>query len=196
MCTTNTIEEAAVTSAPITALLPPTPCTRRKDYCLAFMIVCYLVPISLVIYNYQSNPSVSNLICDDTCKNTITCMMVLMGGGALFYERERGDPVSMVIIGVLLVGLVGLIRITESDPTHFIFAYLAFAAIMGFMVRHSYLHRNNWVLWSSLGIEILALLVIAAHMNTNNIFLGEIVYILNFALFYLYLHFYENHRRP
>jgi len=83
MCTMNTIEEAAVTPATITALLPPTPCTRRKDYCLAFMIACYLVPISLVIYNYQSNPSVSNLICDDTCKNTITCMMVLMGGGGI-----------------------------------------------------------------------------------------------------------------
>ena len=184
MCTTTTI----VTPGPITAVLFPTPCTR-KDYCLAFMIACYLVPISLVIYNYQSNPSVSNLICDDTCKNTITYVMVLMGGGAVLYEWERGDPVSMVIIAILLVGIYGLIRITETDPTHFVFAYLAFAAIMVFMARHSYLHRNNWVLWSSLGVEILALLVIVAYMNTNNIFLGEIVYILNFAFFYLYLHF-------
>lgn len=52
----------------------------NKNALLSFMIGCYLLPILMVCYQYQSNPSVSNIICDETCKDSILFFMGLMGG--------------------------------------------------------------------------------------------------------------------
>ena len=53
----------------------------NKDYLLLFMIVCYLTPIYYVYFYYESNHSVSNIICNDNCKKTILFFMLLMGVG-------------------------------------------------------------------------------------------------------------------
>jgi hypothetical protein len=53
----------------------------KKDYILLFMLFCYLTPIMLVYSYYNSNGSVSNIICNDECRNIILCFMLLMGGG-------------------------------------------------------------------------------------------------------------------
>jgi hypothetical protein len=55
------------------------------------------------------------------------------------------------------------------------------------MIRHCYVTGCDIVLSSSLLVAIMTLLFIIAQMN-QNIFYGEIIYILNFAFFYLYLH--------
>lgn len=159
----------------------------NKNTLLAFMILCYLLPIIFVYSNYNSNNSVSNIICDNNCKYYILFFMFLMGIGTLLYELERNDKYSQIIIYVLLIGIYGLIYVNEMHIIHYYFASLVFIAILLFMIRHCYLTNCNVVLITSLFLEIITLFYIL--ININNIFFGEIIYILNFAFYYLYLHF-------
>ncbi len=151
------------------------------------MIGCYVFPILMVIYQYQSNSSVSNIICDEACKNSILFFMGLMGVGTLLYEWERNDTYSQLFIFILLVGLYGLISINESNSLHYVFAFFVFTAILCFMIRHCYLTTCDTVLSASLFVQILVLLFILSNMN-ESIFYPEVIYILNFAFYYLYLH--------
>ena len=162
----------------------------NKNTLLAFMITCYLVPICYVYFTYNSNTSVSNIICNDDCKHYILFFMLLMGIGTLLYEFERNDTYSQIAISILLIGIYGLIYVNEKNKIHYIFAGLAFMAILFFMIRHCYVIGCNSILLSSLILEILVLFIILSNIN-ENIFYGEIVYILNFAFYYLYLHFIE-----
>jgi hypothetical protein len=155
---------------------------------LSFMILCYLLPIIIVNYNYTSNNSVSNIICDNKCKHYILVSMVLMGIGTILYELERNDTYSQIIICVLLIGIYGLICVNETHIIHYYFAFLVFIAIIIFMIRHCIVTNCNSILISSLCLEFFTLFYILININ-GNIFYGEIIYILNFAFYYLYLHF-------
>ena len=159
-----------------------------KNGLLLFMIICYVLPIYYVYSNYHSNHSVSNIICGDECKYNILFFMFLMGMGTLLYEIERNDTYSTILIGILLIGIYGLLFMNESHTIHYFFAFLVFLSILLFMIRHCYVTGCDIVLSSSLLVAIVTLLFIITQMN-QNIFYGEIIYILNFAFFYLYLHF-------
>ena len=114
--------------------------------------------------------------------------MFLMGVGTLLYELERNDKYSQIIICLLLIGIYGVIYINETRIIHYYFAFVVFFAILFFMIRHCYLTSCNIILTSSLYLEILTLFFIVINIDDNIIY-GEIIYILNFAFFYLYLHF-------
>jgi hypothetical protein len=159
----------------------------NKNEILLFMIICYLLPILYVYYNYNSNGSISNIICDNNCKYYILFFMFLMGIGTLLYEVERNDVYSLIFISLLLIGIYSLICINETHIIHYFFAFFVFIVILCFMIRHCYLTDCNIILLSSLLLEILILLYITININ-KNIFYGEILYILNFAFYYLYLH--------
>jgi hypothetical protein len=163
----------------------------NKNVLLSFMILCYLLPILLVFYNYNCNNSLSNIICDTNCKQYILFFMFLMGIGTLLYEIERNDIYSQIIIGILLIGIYGLIYVNETYTIHYFFAYVVFIAIVFFMIRHCYLTDCNIILLLSLCFGIFTLLHIVINMN-QKIFYCEIVYILNFAFFYIYLHFIQS----
>ena len=161
----------------------------NKNVLLSFMLFSYMLPILFVFYG-RSSHSVSNIICNNNCRNYILFFMFLMGIGTLLYEYERNDWVSQIIICILLIALYGLIYINETRKIHYFFAFLVFTAILGFMIRHCYLMNCNSILILSLYLEIVTLLIIGIDINgNNNIFYSEIFYILNFAFFYLYLHF-------
>jgi len=160
----------------------------NKTTLLSFMILCYLLPVACVVYRYSSNYSVSNIICDENCKHYILFFMCLMGVGTLLYEFERDDKYSQIIICILLIGIYGLICVNETHIIHYYFAGVVFLAILFFMIRHCYLQNCDIILKTSLYLEILTLILIGININ-GNIFYEEIIYILNFAFYYLYLHF-------
>lgn len=160
----------------------------NKNILLLFMIICYLLPIMFVFYNYTSNKSVSNIICDNKCKYYILFFMFLMGLATLLYELERNDKYSQIIIFILLIGIYGLIYVNETNIIHYYFAFVVFIAILYFMIRHCYLTNCNIILILSLCLQIITLFLIIKNIN-DNIFYLEIIYILNFAFYYLYLHF-------
>lgn len=158
-----------------------------KDYLLFVMIVCYIIPIYYVYY-YNCNNSISSIICDDECKYIILYFMIFMGIFTFLYELERNDTVSIVFITLLLICIFGLIMINEENYIHYVFAYLVFIIILFFMCRHYYLTHCNIVLFVSLLVACILLVILIMNID-DNIFYSEVMYILNFAFFYLYLHF-------
>ena len=169
----------------------------KRDYILLFMIFCYLTPILTVYLYYNSNSSVSNIICNDECRYLVLFFMLLMGIGALLYENERNDKISTILIFLLLIGIYGLISINEANKIHYIFTFLVFITIILFMIRHLFMNRSdklmigsvlvsrnfpNLLLFSSFLLEVMVLIFIIININ-KNIFFGEILYILNFAFF-------------
>lgn len=154
-----------------------------RNALLLFMVVCYLTPIYYVYSNYNGNKCISNIICDVNCKHIILFFMFLMGVGTVLYELERNDTFSTICICIILVGIFGLISVDETQTIHYVFASFVFIAIILFMMRHCL--TDDPILLSSLGLEIITLLYMCIH---EDIFIAEIVYVINFACFYLYLH--------
>jgi hypothetical protein len=112
--------------------------------------------------------------------------MLLMGVVTILYEIERNDQGSLVIISFILVGIYGLICIDENSIIHYFFAFIVFINILLFMIWHLSEFDNILLLLFFLQIVFLCFIII----NINdNIFYAEICYILNFAFYYLYLHF-------
>ena len=147
----------------------------------------YLIPILFVVWNYNSNLSVSNVICNDDYKHYILFFMGLMGLVTLMYEMERNDTYSIYSIGTILLGIYGLICYNESNYIHYVFASIVFIGILFFMFKHQ--HDNVlcflFITECAIGTHILFFI-------DDNIFFMEVAYIFNFAVHYLYLHFYEN----
>jgi hypothetical protein len=88
----------------------------------------------------------------------------------------------------LVIFLLSLICIPEYNFTHYIFAGLLCAVILGFMIQQTLLKNFPKILSASLCVEFLLLFIIVENIR-DNIFISEVLYILNFAFYYIYLHF-------
>jgi hypothetical protein len=160
-----------------------------NDFLLFLMLSFYLFPIIYVYIYYDNNPSVSNIISNDDSKYIILFFMILMGITTILYEYKRNDIYSLIIISILLVSIYILIYFTEDHILHYIFASIAFISILLFMIRHCYreCNQNCYILFVLLYTQALLLLLLIVNKD-DAIFLYEILYILNFAIFYFYIH--------
>ena len=91
----------------------------NKQLILSFMLICYLFLILIVFYNYSSNNSVSNIICNKKCKHSILFVMILMGILTILYETKRNNIYSLIIIIVLLIGIYGIIYVNDKNTFHY-----------------------------------------------------------------------------
>jgi len=164
-----------------------------KHILLFLMLLSYLIPI-FYIYSHTTNndPSVSDVICKENCQHAILIGMIAMGVFTIYYELNRSDKRSLISIFCLLVGIYGVIiyHNKKNETLHYLFATIVFLSILGFMIHHCY-ETKSVILQILLSIQILFLVFLIINFsNTNNIFfISEVSLILNFALFYLYLHF-------
>ena len=125
--------------------------------------------------------------------------MLLMAVFTLAYEYQRcvtqHAQWSLFAIIALLIGIFGVIFIPEHDSTHYIFAATAFFAIVGFMVGHTYYGGDT----ADTAADTLRILLYAQFLfmvvtvigviQDAPIFATEVLFLLNFAIFYLYLHY-------
>ena len=182
---------------------------------LAFMLASYIVPIAYVYYKYadsdkepSSTPrSISSIITsqeplftiNDTVlqvRNFIAACMFVMAIFTVLYEHQRCEMYlnsarwSLSAIVILLLGIFGVIYIPETNPTHYIFAAAAFFAIIGFMVGHTCNVHLTDDLRLILYAQILFMIVtVIGVLQDAPIFAVEALFLMNFAVFYLYLHF-------
>jgi len=163
----------------------------NRDALLFFMLLFYTFPIILVCKNYKRNNSISNIICDEKCKIYILFFMFLMGISTVLYELKRNDIQSTIFIFTIVICIAFLIIFDESYTIHFFFAGTVFLSIILFMIHHVLLTSNK-ILLLSLILAIILLFVIMFNINVD-IFYTEVIYILNFAFYYLYLHFITHH---
>jgi len=160
-----------------------------NDFLLFLMLSFYLFPIIYVYMYYDNNPSISNIISNDDSKYIILFFMILMGITTILYEYKRNDIYSIVIISILLVSIYILIYFTEDHILHYIFASIAFITILLFMIRHCHreCNQNCYILYMLLFIQVLLLLLLITNKD-DSIFIYETLYLLNFAIFYFYIH--------
>ena len=118
-----------------------------------------------------------------------------MAAFTLAYEYQRcvtqHTRWSLFAIIALLIGIFGVIFIPEHDSTHYIFAATAFFAIVGFMVGHTYYGGDTAdTLRILLYAQFLFMVVtVIGVIQDAPIFATEVLFLLNFAIFYLYLHY-------
>lgn len=115
----------------------------------------------------------------------------------LAYEYQRcvtqDTRWSLFAIIALLIGIFGVIFIPEHDSAHYIFAATAFFAIVGFMVGHTY-YGAAAAATDTLRILLYAqflfmVVTVIGVIQDAPIFATEVLFLLNFAVFYLYLHY-------
>ena len=108
----------------------------------------------------------------------------------ILYEIQR-NLWSLAIIIALLIGIFGVIYIPETSPVHYIFAGTVFFAMIGFMTAHTlytdYAAHDNLRILLYTQILFMVITVIGV-LDETPIFAVEALFILNFAVFYLYLH--------
>ena len=115
--------------------------------------------------------------------------MIIMGVFTILYELNREKNVIYVII-ILLIGIYGVILVKENKKIHYFFASLVFLSINGFMIFHCYHHYCNDFLNFLLYVQVIfSLLLLFFLIKYNDILFCEAVLIINFAIYYLFLHF-------
>jgi hypothetical protein len=160
----------------------------NKHVLLFAMISCYLVPIFIVCTEPQKFTSISEIICDDKCKYIIFTAMIAMGVLSLLYEYQRKDAVSFYAILFLLANIYCLIFVNEKVQMHYLFAFLAFVSILFFMIWHCKQQNNIIKFMLALQLVFFAVTCISNCYNYD-IFIFEVLFLANFALYYLYLHY-------
>jgi len=191
----------------------------NQNVLLGAMLAAYVLPIAFVCSKCRSGSalSISSIITskepffadavmgnEDSFKSAfqtrhfIAACMLVMAVFAMLYEYQRCVIAShwcwwsFIAILILLAGLFGVIFISEQDPMHYMFAGAAFFAIVGFMVGHT-LHTCNGMT-DSLCILLYAQfffmgLTIIRILQDAPILAIEALFLLNFAIFYLCIHF-------
>ena len=159
---------------------------NKNDILLLLILITYIIPIFYVFNEYKNNPSISNIICDDKNKYIIFFSMVIMGFFTILYELNRSST-SLICIILLLFGICGVIFIYESLIVHYFFALIVFSSIMYFMYYYCKC-INDFMLHFTFMLQINFIMLIVSNLGNN--FFGEVFFILNFAAFYLLLHFY------
>lgn len=126
-------------------------------------------------------------------RHFIAACMLLMSVFTLAYEYQRcvthHTQWSLFAIIALLVGIFGVIFIPEHDSTHYIFAATAFFAIVGFMVGHTYYGGADTLRILLYAQFLFMVVTVIGVIQDVPIFASEVLFLLNFAIFYLYLHY-------
>jgi hypothetical protein len=153
---------------------------------LLFMCICYCIPILYVYSNYNSNDSISSIICNENIQYIILFSMLAMSIFTIQYELLRNNTHSLICIICLFIGIIGLLQYNTTTYLHYIFAFIAFVSILGFMMVHC-CTIDNQILYIIASIQIWLVLWIIVTIR-EDIFYNEVVFLFLFALFYFYLH--------
>ena len=136
-------------------------------------------------------------------RHFIAACMFLMAIFTILYEYQRCLKLriwSLAFIIVILVGIFGVIYVAEDDPKHYLFAAAVFLAILGFMVGHTYYGCGAYAdtdadaaAADTLRIILYAqflfmIITVISVLQDAPIFAVEVLFLMNFAVFYLYIH--------
>ena len=154
---------------------------------LIAMFISYSFPIMYVYNQFLTKDTLSDIICNEECKNDIIFFMVIMSIFTILYEFIRNDVESIIYISIILISIYGLLQNGVESIYHYIFAILCFLCIFCFMVHHSY--QTNSIILTLLTYFSYCTVLFMILFVQEDIIICECLYILCFGLFYIYLHF-------
>ena len=165
---------------------------KKKHILLSLMFIAYTIPIYLVYSFYQSKQHKDSISSIVSGHPLILFMMLVMGFFTVLYERTRDDYTSLVYILMLLVGIYGILLIKETYTIHYFFATLVFVSIIGFMYHHcSQTYCKMLNLFFIIQVVTFFLLGSCLYLNSPYFFHVEVLLLVNFTLYYLYLHIFS-----
>jgi hypothetical protein len=162
------------------------------------MLFSYAMCIYFLYDAYQSHSSISGIVQDENCQKNILFSMGLLAGFTLFYEFGRECVVSFLSILGLLIGIFGVIFIKETQEIHYIFAFLVFISIFGFMFWNTWKNEGSsssillFSFFAIFYISFISMIYCLVLDIKTGFFYSEITCCLIFAIFYLFLHFLSN----
>ena len=156
--------------------------------------------ISSIITSQEALFTINDGITVLQVRHFIAACMFVMAIFTVLYEHQRCEMYlnsawwSLLAIIVLLLGIFGVIYVPETNPTHYVFAGAVFLAIIGFMTWHTYYGSSSDPIGDNLRLilyaQILFMVVtVIGVLQDAPIFAVEALFLMNFAVFYLYLHF-------
>lgn len=158
-----------------------------KHILLIAMFISYSFPILYVYSLFSIKDTLSDIICNEECKNDILFFMAMMSFFTIMYEYLRKDTESIIYISIVLISIYGLLQNGVESVQHYIFALLCLFSIFCFMVYHCHRTESN-ILTILTFINYWVILFMTIFMK-EDIIICECLYILCFGLFYIYLHF-------
>ena len=159
-----------------------------KNFLLFSILLSYSSIIFYIIYKYNKNNTISNLICDKECKNDILSLFIIFGFFIILYEINKADIISLIIVLFLLFCIFKLINYKEYDYRHYIYTTIVFILIILFMLYNCFIFNRNLLLLSFIIQLIISLSILIFFYDLNKFLYLEILFILNFAFFYFLLH--------
>jgi hypothetical protein len=160
-----------------------------KHVLLIAMFISYSFPIMYVYNQFLTEDTLSDIICNEECKNDILFFMIIMSIFTIIYEIIRNDIESIIYISIILISIYGLLQNGVESIRHYIFAIFCLLCIFCFMVHHSY--KTNSIILIFLTIFSYLIILCMILFIQNDIIICECLYILCFGLFYIYLHFWS-----
>lgn len=151
------------------------------------LLGCMLVVYLTIIYRIADEGvrTCKTVSCVITKNYAVFFLMIIMGVFTILYEIERKSIRSLFVMIFILVGIYGLILSNTGSLYHSIFTVITFISIIIFMIFHA----RNYILYILLFIQVLIAFLCYYYVNKINIFYLETLFILNFAVFYLSLHY-------
>ena len=165
---------------------------------LIYMLFSYALCIYFLYDAYQSqcHSSISGIVQDENCQKNILFSMGLLAGFTLLYEIGRECFHSFLSILGLLIGIFGVIFIEETQEIHYLFGFLAFISIFGFMFwntwKHSITSSFLFPFFAIFYASFISMIYCLIFDIKTGFFYSEITCCLIFAVFYLFLHYLSN----
>lgn len=102
------------------------------------------------------------------------------------YEYQRKDKYSLIYIITLLIGIYGVLFYNEGYSIHYLFAFIVFISITIFMFHHC-IKSCDKILYILSFMQFILLCITIWYIDSD-ILLSETLFIINFAVYYIYLH--------
>lgn len=161
-----------------------------KNFLLVFIILSYIYHLYYIFLNYSSNKSISNIVCNDKCRQIIAKCILCMTFFLLIYEINRKSLVSFSIILLLIITINLLINTTEKDLIHLLSGIVCISMMFLFMLYHC---RKSFYLKFLVGIQIIFIIMLLIDIIIENkIFLRECLVFSNFGIYFFILHIIKN----
>ena len=160
-----------------------------KKILLFLMFISYLIPILYICNHYSKDAkNLSSIILKKECQSAIILCMISMGIFMICYEIHYKDMNSLVWIICAFIGTYLAIFINEYENhfIHLLGGLLILFGTFGFMIHHCIRNKCN-ILYTLLILHILLLLILSFLMNSNQVITAQILLIVNFSIFYIYL---------
>ena len=160
-----------------------------KNILLFLIVLSYLYPLYYIFIKYNSQTSVSSILCNEKCRKIISKCMLIMCLFLLFYEIKRYKIYSLASIIGIIVCINILINTNEDNVIHFYSATLCIIFMVAFMFIN---FGKSFSLKFLFALQLLFLLILFFDLIIGNkIFMSECLVFATFGIYFFLLHFIE-----